>query len=633
MNTAATTSILRRFAIGAEPQPDGVHFRVWAPKCRRVEVVFEDGWPSAVLAPEDDGHFSGLVEGVRAGARYRFRLDGGDAFPDPASRFQPDGPHGPSEVIDPAFAWTDADWRGCGREGQVFYELHVGTFTREGTYAAAARELPRLREVGVTTLELMPVADFPGRFGWGYDGVNLFAPTRLYGRPDDLRRLVDAAHGHGLGVILDVVYNHFGPSGNYLPQFADTWFNRERPGEWGDPVNYDGPGSAGVREFVIENAGYWISEFHFDGLRLDATQGIHDSSPDHVVAALARRAREAAGRRSLVLVAENEPQETRLARPAGQGGHGLDALWNDDFHHSARVALTGMREAYYNDHRGRAHELLAAVKHGYLFQGQYYAWQKQRRGHPAWGLPASAFVHYLENHDQVANFDSGPRLHRLASPGRYRAMTALLLLGPATPLLFQGQEYSASQSFTFFADHEPELAAKVRAGRHEFLSQFPSAAAAADSDRLPDPAALETFEACKLDAAERHQGGHAQAWALHADLLRLRREDPVLSGRERAGFDGSVLEDYAFVVRFFARDGQDRLLILNLGAELRLEVAPEPLLAPPEDACWRLAWSSADPRYGGCGAWEPETDKGWRIQGETAILLRPEPRPPSPRPE
>jgi maltooligosyltrehalose trehalohydrolase len=625
------TAVRRRCAIGAEVQAGGVHFRVWAPKRRRVEVVFEDKRRPVALEAEPGGYFSGLAPGAGAGVLYRFRLDGGDAFPDPASRFQPQGPHGPSEVIDPAYAWSDGSWRGLKREGQVYYELHLGTFTREGTFAAAARELPRLRDLGVTALELMPLADFPGRFGWGYDGVDLFAPSRLYGRPEDLRRLVDEAHRIGLGVVLDVVYNHFGPSGNYLPQYADTWFNTRRAGEWGDPVNYDAPGAEGVREFVVENAAYWVSEFHFDGLRLDATQGIHDDSPAHVLAVLARRAREAAGGRSIVLVAENEPQDTRLVRPPERGGLGLDGLWNDDFHHSARVALTGVREGYLHDYRGRPHELVAALRHGYLYQGQRYAWQKKRRGTPTRDLPPEAFVHYLENHDQVSNYGCGRRLHQLASPGAYRAMTAVLLLGPASPLLFQGQEYAAAQPFVFFADHEPELADKVRAGRIEFLSQFPSAASPAMRERVPAPGSLDTFEACRLDSSQAAGGRHAEALALHADLLRWRRDDAVLAGRARAGFDAAVLDDRAFVLRYLgAQEGQDRLLVVNLGTELVLDVAPEPLLAPPEGARWTLAWSSADPRYGGCGAWEPETEEGWRIQGETAVLLVPAPRPPSP---
>jgi maltooligosyltrehalose trehalohydrolase len=580
------------------------------------------------LACEPGGYFSGFAEGAGAGTRYRFRLDGGDAYPDPASRFQPEGPHGPSEVIDPAFAWTDGEWRGLAPEGQVFYELHVGTFTREGTLAAAARELPRLRELGVTVVELMPLADFPGRFGWGYDGVDLFAPTRLYGRPEDLRRYVDEAHRLGVGVILDVVYNHFGPSGNYLPQFSDTWFNAARQGEWGDPVNFEAPGSEGVREFVTENAAYWIAEFHLDGLRLDATQGIYDESPEHILAAVARAARAAAGRRRIVLVAENEPQETRLVRPPEKGGYGLDTLWNDDFHHSAVVALTGSREAYLTDYRGRAHEFVAALRHGYLYQGQHYAWQKQRRGTPGLDLPPVAFVHYLENHDQVANFDNGTRLHHTTSAGRLRALTAVLLLGPQAPMIFQGQEYAAPQPFTFFADHEPDLAAKVRAGRVEFLSQFPSAATPAMQQRVPAPESPQTFTSCRLDAADRERGRQAETLALHTDLLRLRRDDAVISGRERQGHDAAVLEDAVFALRWFGREGDDRLLVVNLGTEWRPDAVPEPLLAPPRGARWEMAWTSADPRYGGCGGWAPESEQGWRVQAETAVLLRPLPLAP-----
>jgi maltooligosyltrehalose trehalohydrolase len=305
----------------------------------------------------------------------------------------------------------------------------------------------------------------------------------------------------------------------------------------------------------------------------------------------------------------------------------VDALWNDDFHHSAVVALTGMREAYFNDYRGRAHEFVAALKRGTLYQGQHYAWQKQRRGTPGLDLPPSAFVHYLENHDQAANVAGGARLHHLASPGRWRAMTAVLLLGPPVPMLFQGQEYAARQPFAFFADHDPELNAKVRAGRLEFLSQFESADTPEMKRRLAPPDAPGTFESCKLDASERRQGRHAEAWALHADLLHLRREDPVISGRERTGFDAAVLEDHLFVARFFARDGADRLLVVNLGVEWRPDVVPEPLLAPPAGARWELLWSSGDPRYGGHGSWDPETESGWRVQGETAMVLHPVPAP------
>jgi maltooligosyltrehalose trehalohydrolase len=400
-----------------------------------VDVVLEQGpgEPDVVaLEADDDGHFAGLAAGAAAGTLYRYRLNGAlRALPDPASRFQPDGPHGPSRVVDPdVFAWSDAGWPGLTLPGQVFYELHVGTFTREGTWESAARALPPLAALGVTVVEVMPVAEFPGRFGWGYDGVCPFAPTRLYGEPDDVRRFVDRAHGLGLGVLLDVVYNHLGPDGCYLRELSPGWFSRRHRSEWGDGLNFDGPDAGPVRAFVVANAGYWIDEFHFDGLRLDATQSIHDASPEHVVAALTRRARRAAGARSIVVVAENEPQDVRLLRPPATGGHGVDALWNDDFHHAARVAVTGRREAYYGDYRGTARELVAAARHGFLYQGQRSTWQRKARGTSTRGVPPARLVSYLQNHDQVANSADGRRLHALTSPGRWRAITALLLLGP-----------------------------------------------------------------------------------------------------------------------------------------------------------------------------------------------------------
>jgi len=342
----------RRFPIGAELQSGQAHLRVWAPRCRRVAVVIDGSVrPDVALVAEGNGYFSGPAAGLVSGGRYRFRLDEQQTlYPDPASRFQPDGPSGPSEVIEPrAFEWTDRDWPGVSPRGQVIYELHIGTFTAEGTYAAAAERLPSLHELGVTMIEIMPLADAPGRFGWGYDGVNLWAPNRLYGRPDDLRRLVAGAHAVGIGVILDVVYNHIGPNENYLGCFSSDYFTARHKNEWGDAINFDGNNATPSREFFIENAGYWIEEFHLDGLRLDATQAMFDASDDHILAAIGRRVRAAAKGRGTYVVSENEPQETRLVRapegPPNEKGFGLDALWNDDFHHAAMVALTGHNEA------------------------------------------------------------------------------------------------------------------------------------------------------------------------------------------------------------------------------------------------------------------------------------------------
>ena len=626
MSHSTVPHIERRFAIGAEYIGDGrTHVRVWAPRAGTAEVAVESGATTA-LSGEERGYFSGVIDAA-PGARYRLRLDGeAKLYPDPASRFQPDGPHGASQVIDPrAFTWTDAAWRGARLEGQIIYELHVGTFTREGSWNAAAAQLPELARIGVTMIELMPVAEFDGRFGWGYDGVDLYAPTRLYGDPDDMRRFVDAAHANGIAVILDVVYNHLGPSGNYLKAFAPQYFSDRYENEWGDALNFDGPDAAPVREFFVENAAYWVDEFHLDGLRLDATQQIFDASKEHVVAELTRRARVAAGPRPIVVIAENEPQDTRLVRPLDDGGFGLDAVWNDDFHHAAMVALTGRAEAYYSDTRGEPQEFVSAAKYGYLFQGQHYRWQRQPRGTPSWGIAPSAFVTYLQNHDQIANSAKGCRGDQLTSPGRWRAMTALLLLMPGTPMLFQGQEFAASAPFLYFADHEPELAAAVRKGRGEFLTQFPSVTGFERAGCLDDPGSRATFDRCKLDFAERES--HSGAYALHRDLLALRREDDTIRAQGIHGIDGAVLGPSAFALRFFSVDHRDdRVLVVNLGVDLARPSFAEPLLASPLDTDWSVRWCSEHPVYGGLGVPDFWPDGYWNVPGESAALLAPGPK-------
>src|SRR5271163_1945200 len=613
---------VRRLPVGAEPQPDGgVHFRVWAPRCREVAVEIEGAEPAALQA-ETDGYFALWSQSAQAGMRYRFRLDRGKvALPDPASRFQPDGPHGPSEIVDPeSFAWTDGAWRGVAREHLVIYEMHLGTFTTEGTWEAASRELPALAELGITCLEIMPVAEFSGRFGWGYDGVDLFAPTRLYGEPVDFRRFVDGAHALGIAVILDVVYNHVGPVGNHLKSFSPAYFTDRYDNEWGEAINFDGPDSGPTREFFVANAGYWIDEYHLDGLRLDATQEIFDRSEDHILAAIVRRVRSAGRGRTTFIVGENEPQQAWLVRPAECGGYGLDALWNDDFHHSATVALTGRHEAYYSDYRGRAGEFVAAAKHGFLYQGQRYQWQRKPRGTPALDLPAECFVVFLQNHDQIANSGTGERCHALTSPGRFRAMTAYLLLMPGIPMLFQGQEFGASSPFFYFADHEIALSHDVREGRHRELAQFPRLATSEMQAQFADPGDIDTFRRSVLDLGERQQ--HASIYALHHDLLELRRTDPVL-GQRPCRIDGAALTDEAWMLRFFSPDGADRLLIVNLGRDLLLGPAPEPLLAPVEGQAWRLLWSSEAPGYGGSGGPVRDAAGDWLISGQSAAVLLP----------
>lgn len=625
MSTIRTTSIRRRLSVGAELQPGGgVHVRVWAPACKAIDLISGSG-PGARVLPmerEASGHYHALDMDARPGEPYVFRLDGERVRPDPASRAQPEGPHGPSEYIDPeAFSWTDANWRGVQRDGQVFYELHTGTFTSEGTWASAMAQLPELARIGITIIELMPVAEASGGFGWGYDGVDLYAPAHIYGTPDDLRRFVDRAHAVGVGVILDVVYNHLGPDGNYLDEFSPDYFTDKYTNDWGRAINFEGPPPA--REFFVENAAYWIREFHFDGLRLDATQDIQDASSEHVIASLVGRARDAAGARSILIVAENEPQHTQIVRPPEEGGCGADALWNDDGHHSAVVALTGRREAYYSDYQGSAQELISCARWAYLYQGQRYSWQKKRRGTPALDLAPHAFVSYIENHDQIANSPFGKRLHQLTSPGAYRAMTAWLLLGPQTPMLFQGQEFASSRPFLYFADHGGTLGASVREGRREFLQQFPSIKDGDVQRALPAPTAVETFLACKLDFAERER--NADVYALHCDLLALRGSDAVLARAGTIRPEGAVLGPRAFVLRYIDPAG-DRLLVVNLDCDLDFTPAREPLIAPPAAARWTLTWSSEAPRYGGQGTPELDPDTRWLIPGGCALFFTPTPR-------
>jgi maltooligosyltrehalose trehalohydrolase len=619
----------RRYPIGAELiGPNETHFRVWAPKAKHVDLVLEQGTDKNAkrtfhpLEAEEGGYFSASAS-VGAGGLYRFRVNEADHLhPDPASRFQPEGPHGPSQVVDPGqFAWTDSKWPGVKLKGQVMYEMHIGTFTPEGTWHAAAEQLPELSRIGITVIEVMPIADFPGNFGWGYDGVDFFAPTRLYGTPDDLRSFVDRAHSLGLAVILDVVYNHFGPDGNYLGVYSDDYLRRENANDWGDSINFDGPNSGPVREFFLSNARYWIDEFHFDGFRFDATESIFDKSDEHIIGAVGRAARKAAGDRSTILVAENERQEVKLIRPRNEGGDDLDGVWNDDLHHSAFVALTGRREAYYTDYLGAPQEFVSAVKHGYLFQGQPYSWQGAPRGTLALGSRPEAFVAFVENHDQVANTIDGQRVRFETSPGRYRAMTALLLLAPWTPLLFQGQEFGTSKPFVYFSDiGDEKLREAIRKGRFEFLSQFPSLADPEARKQLPVPSDPNSFARCKLDFSERAKNKHL--YDLHVDLMRLRRQDSRFCEQRTGAVDGAVLGPASFVLRYFANGNDDRLLLVNFGERQLLEPMPEPLLAAPLAFEWTTLWSSESVRYGGPGEISVASQDNWILPAESTVALR-----------
>ncbi len=620
-----TSMFQRRYPAGAEIGAGGVGFRVWAPDHNAVALLLEGGRRVPMSKEGDNGYFSVFEPGLAVGARYRFLLGGADEpLPDPASRFQPEGIGGPSVVVDPStFAWSDASWPGLTIDGQVIYEMHVGTFTPEGTFDAAAEKLPYLRDLGVTVLEIMPLNEFEGSFGWSYDGVLPYAPTRIYGDPDAVRRFVDRAHGLGLGVILDVVYNHFGV-GAITPHFAAAYQSDAPANDWGSAINFDGPGSEAVRDYFACNAAYWIDEFHLDGLRIDATQALADTSKEHIVARIVREARAAAPTRSLLIISENEPQETQQVRPVAKGGYGLDALWNDDFHHAAIVALTGRSEAYYHDTRGRPQEFVSAAKYGFLFQGQRYDWQDFPRGMPALDIAPMRFVHFLQNHDQIANSPGAARIHRRSSPARLRAMTALLLLGPQTPLLFQGQEFRADAPFSFFSDRQGDLAMKVRQGRFDFLGQFPSLRDPAARQAMRDPTDRVTFMAAKIDWAELLR--HRETFDLHRDLLALRREDPTF---RRAGdavrrIDGAVIGDHAFLLRYFGENSDsDRLFLVNFGPDFAIESLAEPLAAPPFGLGWRVSWSSEHPRYGGEGRREIDPFRRWVLTADTALVFSP----------
>jgi maltooligosyltrehalose trehalohydrolase len=603
--------------IGARPDQAGVHFRVWAASVKHVEVVlYDDARETGVFAltPESDGYFAGYIAGIGPGARYMYRLDSGDPRPDPATRFQPAGVHSFSQVVDPAlFEWTDDGWRGIPLEDAIIYELHVGTATEVGTFDALIERLEDLRDLGVTAIELMPVADFPGERNWGYDGVNLFAPARAYGGPEALRRLVDAAHARGLAVLLDVVYNHLGPDGNYLRQFSQDYFTDRHHTPWGDALNLDGPGSAPVRAFFIANACYWAHEYHIDGLRLDATHALIDTSEKHLLAELANAVHASLPPdRHFLLIAENENNDPNLVRGIGDGGWGmgdgmqepisnpqplgLDAVWADDFHHQLRVALTHEREGYYHDYSGSVEDLAATLRQGWFYIGQRSGHLGHPRGAPAADLPLPRFVYCIQNHDQIGNRALGERLEHLIKLDAYRAASALLLLGPATPLLFMGQEWAARTPFLFFTDHNAELGRLVTQGRRGEFAGF----TAFSGELVPDPQARDTFERSKLRWDERSESPHAGILQLYHDLIDLRRRHPALRERGRDSFSVIALGESALALRRHGPTPEDTLLIIvNLRDALRLDLAERAATTVPAGLRWAPLLDTEDERYSG----------------------------------
>jgi maltooligosyltrehalose trehalohydrolase len=581
-----------RPTLGAWPESGGVRFRVWAPEAKALRVLFEPPGPAPVsLERFLDGTFGTLITGAKTGDRYRYEVDGGRALPDPASRFQPDGVHGPSQIVDPhTFVWTDDGWTGIPRNDLVLYELHVGTFTPEGTFASAARRLPYLSRLGVTAVELMPVADFPGARNWGYDGVDLFAPARCYGTPDDLRQLVNAAHALGVAVFLDVVYNHLGPEGNYLSVFSPYYFSDTHTNPWGKGLNFDGPNSSMVRQFFIENALHWVHEYHVDGLRLDATHAIVDNDPRHFVAQLTARVKEST-ERPVYVIAEDHRNLARMIRPEGEGGWGLDGVWADDFHHKVRVALAGDNEGYYRDYSGSMPNLARTLNQGWHFTGQYSTYLQEHRGTDPAGIPPRRFVFCIQNHDQIGNRALGERLHHQIDLAAYRAASVLLLCAPATPLLFMGQEWAATTPFLYFTDHPEELGKLVTEGRRNEFRHFSAFADAAARGRIPDPQDPATFLGSRLDWSEANREPHASTCRLYQRLLTLRRHESAIRSER---FSAYALTERTLLLRQDAEEGPSLLAIIQLNGSSAIRLANHESLAGLDPSLWQLLFTTED---------------------------------------
>jgi malto-oligosyltrehalose trehalohydrolase len=555
---------------GAEIVPDGVRFRLWAPKHDRIGLKIIGREKPKTMRPRGDGWHELVTSAAGPGSLYQFLLPGGLAVPDPASRFQPMDVHGPSEIIDPgAYQWGDAGWRGRPWTECVVYELHLGAFTPEGTFRGAIGRLDYLCDLGVTAVELMPIADFPGRWNWGYDGVLLFAPDSTYGRPEDLKALVDAAHSRGLAVLLDVVYNHFGPDGNYLPAYSPI-FTEQHQTSWGAAVNFDGDGSPTVRAMIVDNALYWLTEFSLDGLRLDAVHAIVDDSREHILNEIARRVRASVGNRHVHLILENEDnQASRLRRGADGKPEGFTAQWNDDLHHVLHTAASGESAGYYAEYAGNTEMLGRALAEGFAFQGEVMRYRGSARGEPSAGLPPEAFIAFIENHDQVGNRALGDRLNGFASSEAVRAIVAVYLLAPQIPMIFMGEEWAAAQPFPFFCDFTGDLAESVRKGRRAEFAKFPEFQDPAQRERIPDPTARETFLSAKLGWDEAAHGFHAEWLSFYRRLLSLRRAEIIPRLRGMQGNSGryQVLGAGAVMVHWTLGDGSRLSLAANLSGE------------------------------------------------------------------
>jgi malto-oligosyltrehalose trehalohydrolase len=583
---------------GAEVHDGSVRFRLWAPSHAGIGLELDGAAPVPMTRIEDGWHEL-VTDRASAGTRYRFVLPDGLRVPDPASRHQPDDVHGPSEVVNPAaYRWTKP-WAGLLWERAVVYELHIGTFTAEGTFRAAIERLDHLAELGVTAIEVMPIAEFPGRRNWGYDGVLSYAPDASYGRPEDFKALVDAAQSRGIAVLLDVVYNHFGPEGNYLYAIArDAFFTDRHKTPWGDGLNFDGPGSATVRDYFIHNALYWIEEYRLDGLRLDAVHAILDDSGRHVLDELAERVRAAVPDRPVHLILENEENSaTRLARAEGRPHH-YTAQWNDDVHHVLHVAASGESSGYYAEYLGDTRKLGRALAEGFAFQGEHMPYRGHHRGEPSGHLPPMAFVAFIQNHDQIGNRAFGDRLNAFAPAEAVRAVAAAYLLLPQVPMLFMGEEWAAAQPFPFFCDFGPELADAVRKGRREEFARFPEFRDPEKRERIPDPLADATFASAKLRWDDTARAPHAEWLRWYRRILSVRHAEIIprlTSIAEGGAYD--IAGDGAVTVRWrFA--GGTLHLAANLSATARDLPRPGRTIWQEGEAGgpWSVTWSIEEPQ-------------------------------------
>ncbi len=554
---------------GAQWAPGlGTRFRLWAPAVAEAKLLIDEQGPRA-MSPLSDGWHELVVQEARPGTRYSFGLPGGARVPDPASRFQPDDVHGPSEVIDPAaYGWSDGDWAGRPWHEAVVYELHLGAFTPEGTFKAATGKLDHLVGLGVNAVEIMPVADFPGRRNWGYDGVLPYAPDASYGRPEDFKAFIDAAHARSISVILDVVYNHFGPDGNYLSSYAPDFFTERHKTPWGAAINYDGRHRRAVRDFAIHNALYWIEEFHLDGLRLDAVHAIIDDSKPDLLQELVKRVRAATSDRPCHLILENEDNvASRLVRSDRGRPERYTAQWNDDVHHVLHVAASGEDKGYYADYLGDTAKLGRALAEGFAFQGEVMPYRNRQRGEPSASLPPDAFVAFIQNHDQIGNRAFGDRINTFAPPEAVRAIAATYLLLPQIPMLFMGEEWASCRPFPFFCDFRGELADAVRQGRREEFARFPEFRDPAMRERIPDPLADATFASARLDWEKADAEPHRSALAWYRNMLAIRRHRiaPIVAGIGHAG-SRTVIGRSAVGVRWRAEGGMELVLAANLKA-------------------------------------------------------------------